>query len=83
MTNGNGAAERSQGVVKFFNADKGFGFVKRDGGLSDVFIHANALKRSGIMEGVKTGDKLEFDVLAVDGKGPKADGIKILERASA
>lgn len=76
------ATERSKGVVKFFNIEKGFGFCKRDGELSDVFIHANALKRSGIYDGVKAGDTLEFDVIPVDGKGPKADEIKLLGRAA-
>ena len=75
-----GAVERSEGVVKFFNADKGFGFCRRDHGV-DVFIHANALKRSGIEGGVQTGDRLEFDVIPVDGKGPKAANIKRLSAA--
>ena len=74
---------RDKGEVKFFDVAKGFGFCKRDGGLPDVFVHANALKRSGIEGGVKAGDKLEFDVIPSDGKGPKADSIKILSRASA
>lgn len=81
--NGGTAVERSQGVVKFFNLEKGFGFIKRDGGLPDVFLHANALKRSGITDGVKEGDKLAFDVVPVEGKGPKCDAIQILERAPA
>lgn len=71
---------RDKGEVKFFDVAKGFGFCKRDGGLPDVFVHANALKRSGIEGGVKAGDKLEFDVLAVDGKGPKGDNFKVLSR---
>ena len=84
-TNGNVAVSaasnktsgRAQGTVKFFNGDKGFGFVRRDNA-PDVFIHANELKRSGIEGGVKTGDVLEFEVLAVDGKGPKAANIKMI-----
>lgn len=74
--------ERHVGVVKFFNMEKGFGFCRREGGLSDVFVHSNALKRSGIYDGIKTGDKLEFDVYPVDGKGPKADNVKLLEKAT-
>ena len=74
--------ERSAGVVKFFNGEKGFGFVRRDGGAPDVFIHANALKRSGIENGVQTGDRLEFDVLPVEGKGPKASNIKYLGKGT-
>lgn len=75
-------SERSVGVVKFFDIEKGYGFCQRDG-LDDVFVHANALKRSGIQDGVKTGDKLEFAVIPVEGKGPKADEIRVLERAPA
>jgi CspA family cold shock protein len=65
-----------QGVVKFFNSNKGFGFCSMDGGGGDVFIHNNALKRSGIESGVNQGDRLEFDVIEVDGKAPKAENIK-------
>lgn len=72
------ALERAQGIVKFFNLEKGFGFARRENGASDVFIHANALKRSGIENGVQTGERLEFDVLPVEGKGPKAANIKRL-----
>jgi len=73
--------ERARGRVKFFDGIKGFGFIKRDGE-QDVFLHANALKRSGIMDGVDADDELEFDVIPVgEGKGPKADAIKILKRA--
>ena len=75
-----GSVERSRGIVKFYNGEKGFGFARRENGAPDVFIHANALKRSGIEDGVKTGDKLEFDVLPVDGKGPKADKIRLLAK---
>lgn len=74
------AKERSKGVVKFFNAEKGFGFCRRDG-KPDVFLHQNALKRSGIYDGVVEGDTLEFDVEPVVGKGPKASEIKVLEKA--
>ena len=80
-TSGNTAVERSQGTVKFFNGEKGFGFVRRENNAPDVFIHANELKRSGIEGGVKTGDRLEFDVTAVDGKGPKASSIKMIAAA--
>ncbi len=77
MTEGNGA--RVSGTVKFFNPDKGYGFIRRDGG-QDVFVHANELRKSGVMDlsPVTTGAKLEFDVEQVDNKGPKAVNIKVL-----
>ena len=68
---------RAQGTVKFFNSLKGFGFCTRDGG-GDVFIHANALRRSGIVETPKSGDRFEFDLIEVAGKAPKAENLKRL-----
>ena len=70
--------DRSQGVVKFFNESKGYGFCLRDGDV-DVFIHANELKRSGVSGIPKPGDVLEFDVVAVDGKGVKGTNIKFAD----
>jgi CspA family cold shock protein len=68
---------RENGIVKFFNADKGFGFISRDGGKADVFLHANACTRSGwVSVDLKQGDRLEFDVVEVAGKNPKAANIK-------
>lgn len=67
---------RETGTVKFFNSGKGFGFCQLDSGKGDVFIHNNALKRSGIESGLQSGDKLEFDLIEVDGKAPKAENIR-------
>jgi len=76
MSEGNGASpERVEGVVKFFNEEKGFGFARREKG-SDVFIHANELRRSNFDGTIQTGDKLVFDVIPVEGKGGKAANIK-------
>lgn len=76
-----GSAERSNGVVKFYNGEKGYGFIRRDGGAPDVFLHSKALKRSGISGGVKTGDSLEFDAMPTEGgRGPKAENIKLLSK---
>lgn len=78
MSDGNSVTERSVGIVKFYNDDKGFGFCRRENGAADVFIHANELRRSGVSVPVKPGDRLEFDAVAVPGKGPKAQNIKTL-----
>lgn len=59
--------ERATGTVKFFNAMKGFGFITRDDGKEDAFVHISAVERSGL-RGVEEGDRFEFD-LEVDRRG--------------
>lgn len=51
------------GTVKFFNGQKGFGFIAQDGGGPDVFVHVSAVERAG-MRGLVEGQKLSFDVEA-------------------
>ena len=48
------------GIVKFYNTQKGFGFIQPDGGGKDVFVHATALERAG-MSGLSEGKKVSFD----------------------
>ena len=48
------------GTVKFYNDQKGFGFIQPDGGEKDVFVHATALERAGI-DGLREGQKVTFD----------------------
>ena len=49
-----------KGIVKFYNDQKGFGFIQPDGGGKDVFVHATALERAG-MRGLVEGQKVSFD----------------------
>lgn len=49
------------GTVKFFNAQKGFGFIVQDGGGPDVFVHISAVERSG-MSNLVEGQKLSFEI---------------------
>jgi cold shock protein len=49
-----------KGVVKFYNAQKGFGFIQPEDGSKDVFVHATALERAG-MSGLVEGQKVSFD----------------------
>jgi CspA family cold shock protein len=49
------------GTVKFYNVNKGFGFIQPDDGGKDVFVHATALERAG-MRGLVEGQKIGFDV---------------------
>jgi CspA family cold shock protein len=59
--------EKATGTVKFFNSMKGFGFITRDDGEPDAFVHISAVERSGLSE-LNEGDKLEFE-LEVDRRG--------------
>lgn len=62
-----------KGTVKFFNTDKGFGFITPEGGGKDVFVHANDLGGAIIQEGTV----VEFEV--VQGKkGPQASGVRVV-----
>ena len=57
----------TQGTVKFFNAEKGYGFISRDGG-DDVFVHFSNIAGDGY-KSLDEGQKVEFDV----GRGKKGD----------
>jgi CspA family cold shock protein len=59
--------EKATGTVKFFNTMKGFGFITRDDGKEDAFVHISAVERSGV-SGINEGDRFEFD-LEVDRRG--------------
>jgi CspA family cold shock protein len=59
--------EKATGTVKFFNTMKGFGFITRDDGKEDAFVHISAVERSGL-PGINEGDRFEFD-LEVDRRG--------------
>jgi CspA family cold shock protein len=62
--------EKASGTVKFFNAMKGFGFIQRDDGQPDAFVHISAVERAG-MTNLNEGDRLEFE-LEVDRRGKHA-----------
>jgi CspA family cold shock protein len=51
----------SQGTVKWFNAQKGFGFIQPDDGAKDVFVHISAVERSGLGH-LNEGQKVSFDI---------------------
>jgi CspA family cold shock protein len=53
----------TQGTVKFFNDQRGFGFIKPDDGGKDVFVHISAVERAG-MHALNEGQKIAFDIVA-------------------
>jgi CspA family cold shock protein len=68
-------ASMPTGTVKFFNVDKGFGFIVVDGGGPDVFVHVSALEGSG-MSSLKEGQKVRFET-KMDPKKGKPNAINI------
>ena len=68
---------RATGTVKWFNADKGFGFIVRDDGEKDVFCHHSAIQGEGSNKTLDEGAKVEFDVVQGQ-KGPAAENVVTL-----
>ena len=68
-------AERESGTVKWFNGDKGYGFISRDQGV-DVFVHYSALSGNGFRT-LEEGLKVEFDVTQGQ-KGLQAENVTVL-----
>ena len=66
----------AQGTVKWFNADKGFGFIAIDGGGPDVFVHYSAIAASGYRT-LDDNQRVEFEVVQGD-RGPQADQVRPL-----
>lgn len=64
------------GTVKWFNAQKGFGFIVPDGGGGDVFVHISAVQRAGLQT-LNDGQKISYEVVMQKGKNA-ADNLKLL-----
>ncbi|WP_456400406.1 cold-shock protein [Persephonella sp.] len=64
---------RLTGTVKWFNSKKGYGFITRDDGQGDVFVHFSAITENGFKT-LEEGQKVEFDVVQED-KGQKAQNV--------
>ncbi len=65
------------GTVKWFNSEKGFGFITRDSGEKDVFVHHSAIQGGGYRT-LDEGERVEFEVVQGD-KGPAAENVVRLD----
>ncbi|GIG62373.1 MULTISPECIES: cold-shock protein [Longispora] len=66
----------AQGVVKWFNAEKGYGFITPDGGGADLFVHFSAIQTNGYRS-LEENQRVEFEVTTGQ-KGPQADQVRPL-----
>ena len=64
----------AQGTVKWFNAEKGFGFISPDGGGTDVFVHFSAIQSSGYRS-LEENQRVEFEIRQGQ-KGPQAENVR-------
>ena len=69
---------RTMGTVKWFNDQKGFGFITPEGGAKDCFVHHSAIQGSGFKT-LAEGEKVEFDMVQA-AKGPAAENVTKMAR---
>jgi CspA family cold shock protein len=65
----------AQGTVKWFNSEKGYGFIAQEGG-PDVFVHFSAIQMDGY-KSLEDGQRVEFEVTQ-GAKGPQADAVRVV-----
>jgi len=70
-------SEREHGTVKWFSGEKGYGFISRENGDKDVFVHFSAITIDGFKT-LKEGQKVEFQVVQ-GAKGPQAQDVTLVE----
>jgi len=67
----------AQGTVKWFNPEKGFGFIAADGGGADVFVHFSAIADTGGYRSLDENQRVEFET-TVGPKGTQAESVRVL-----
>jgi CspA family cold shock protein len=67
----------AQGTVKWFNAEKGFGFIAVDGGGADVFVHYSAIADNGGYRSLDENQRVEFETTQ-GAKGPQASDVRVV-----
>lgn len=67
------------GVVKWFNGQKGYGFIAPENGGADVFVHISAVERAGL-SGLNEGQKLSYELVSKNGKS-SADNLRVEQSA--
>jgi CspA family cold shock protein len=71
------SASMAQGTVKWFNAEKGFGFIAVDGGGADVFVHFSAIADNGGYRSLDEDQRVEFETTQGP-KGPQAADVRVI-----
>jgi cold shock protein len=66
----------AQGTVKWFNGEKGYGFIARDDNAADVFVHYSEIDAAGYRS-LEEGQRVEFEV-GQGAKGPQATGVRVI-----
>jgi CspA family cold shock protein len=66
----------AQGTVKWFNSEKGYGFIEIDGGQGDVFVHFSSIEMDGF-KALDDGQRVEFEIVQGQ-KGPQAERVRLV-----
>ena len=75
-SNSKKAVQMAQGTVKWFNAEKGYGFIEPEDGSSDVFVHYSSIEGSGF-KSLEENQRVEFEI-GEGQKGPQAQAVRAL-----